>query len=105
VLAVSAVGDPRAFEWQLAALGAEVVPRSYPDHHAFTDDDAVSIADAARRAAIVVCTLKDFVKLVSRWPRQGPSLWYVSQRPGVEEGRDAIDAMIAAVLRARSPHP
>ncbi len=105
VLAISAVGDPRAFEAQLAAAGAVVRARAFSDHHAFTAADAASLAASMPRGEIALCTLKDFVKLAPRWPRQAPPLWYVSLDATVEEGRDAIDGLIAALLRARATHP
>jgi tetraacyldisaccharide-1-P 4'-kinase len=48
-----------------------------------------------------VCTLKDAVKLASRWP--GPSrLWYVSQQLVVEQGAEDIDRLLKRVLEARA---
>ena len=105
VLASSAVGDPRAVEAQLAAAGAVVRARAFSDHHAFTAADAASLAASMPRGEIALCTLKDFVKLAPRWPRQAPPFWYVSLDATVEEGRDAIDGLIAALLRARATHP
>ena len=54
---------------------------------------------------IAVCTLKDAVKLSPHWPREAPPLWYVSQSVMVEEGRDALDALITRVLAARPFNP
>lgn len=113
VLAISAIGDPRAFERQLAALGARVEARSFPDHHRFTAGEVVrlsSIAAELARAAgdglpVVVCTLKDAVKLVTRWPRNAPRLWYVSQQPEVESGRLELDALITRTFAARHHQP
>jgi tetraacyldisaccharide 4'-kinase len=107
LLAISAIGDPAAFAAQLAATGAAVRPRVFPDHHAFTPAEAESIATslAASLAELPVCTLKDYVKLSPVWPRGAPALWYVSQHSTVEDGRASLDEAIATLLRARSLHP
>ncbi|MFL5574430.1 MAG: tetraacyldisaccharide 4'-kinase [Gemmatimonadaceae bacterium] len=103
VLAISAIGDGGAFHAQLVAAGArlEPPPAAYPDHHAFTDAEVARLARDAERAEIVVCTLKDAVKLAPRWPRAGPPLWYVSQRVVLERGREAVDRLLETVLAAR----
>lgn len=113
VLALSAIGDPRAFEGQLTALGAVVESRSFPDHHRFTADEVVRLSRTAAELAheggeglpVVVCTLKDAVKLAPRWPRKAPRLWYVSQQPEVESGRAELDALITRTLAARHRQP
>lgn len=102
VLAISAVGDPDAFAAQLAMAGARVRAGAFPDHHAFTSADAERLARDLAPGERAVCTLKDFVKLHALWPRQAPPLWYVSQVSNVETGRDALDALLSSLLRARS---
>jgi tetraacyldisaccharide 4'-kinase len=102
VLAVSAIGDPAAFEAQLAGLGAQVVARRFRDHHAFTAADATALArDAETTSARLVCTLKDAVKLGPVWPRAHDPLWYVSQRVTVERGAHELGRAIRAALRAQ----
>ncbi len=102
VVAVAAVGSPDAFFAQLRAEGADVVPVSFADHHAFSPSDVGSIAHSAREMAGVVCTLKDAVKLAPLWPRAGPPLWYVSQHVVVERGRSEVDESLHQVLARRS---
>ena len=101
VLAISAIGDPAAFEAQLMADGAVVTTVRFRDHHRFTIGDAESLAATAKRYDRTVCTLKDAVKLGPLWPSQSP-LWYVSQRVVVERGDDAVDAVLETTLLARS---
>ncbi len=84
VVAVSGIGDPTAWHQQLAALGAEVTPHAFADHHRYSVSDVERIVRGVPPGTSVVCTLKDAVKLRALWPRSGPSLWYVSQR--VEPG-------------------
>jgi tetraacyldisaccharide 4'-kinase len=101
VLAISAIGDPAAFDAQLMAHGAVVTPVRFRDHHRFTVGDAQSLAATAKGYDRAVCTLKDAVKLGPLWPGQSP-LWYVSQRVVVERGEDAVDAVLETTLLARS---
>jgi tetraacyldisaccharide 4'-kinase len=106
VLAISAIGDPDAFAAQLTAFGATVESSAFRDHHRFTSTDARTLAEKAQRCDRVVCTLKDAVKLGPLWPGPSP-LWYVSQRVVVERGEDALEAVLATTLLARSmsTHP
>ncbi len=90
VLAISAVGAPDAFENQLVALGATVTSASYPDHHAYTAQDAAGLAARSGHVGRAICTLKDAVKLAPLWPRIGPQLWYLSQAVEVERGGASI---------------
>jgi tetraacyldisaccharide 4'-kinase len=100
VLAIAAIGEPTLFREQLEGLGARVTLAAYRDHHEFTDTD---VAELSRRAgkSLVVCTLKDAVKLAGRWP--GPSrMWYVSQQLVVDQGAEHVTRLIKRVLSARA---
>jgi tetraacyldisaccharide 4'-kinase len=101
VLAISGIGNPDAFNAQLAARGARVVAQVFRDHHRFTTVEAAALAARATQFDRAICTLKDAVKLGPLWPGPSP-LWYVSQRVVVEQGGDALDAVLAATLLARS---
>jgi tetraacyldisaccharide 4'-kinase len=46
---------------------------------------------------MIVCTLKDAVKLGPVWPREAPPLWYLSQRVVVEFGAADLDGIIATL--------
>ena len=105
VFLISGIGDPGALRRQLEQRGAAVRARAYPDHHAFTANEVAETARSARADEIVVCTLKDAVKIAPRWPRAAPALWYVSQRVNIEEGVDHLEGSLDALLRARSPDP
>jgi tetraacyldisaccharide 4'-kinase len=102
LLAVSAIGDPRAFEAQLAAAGARLRERvRFPDHHPFTDAEVDRLVRSSRGCAGVVCTLKDAVKLAPRWPVTAVPLWYVSQAVQVVSGREVLVGGIDRLLAAR----
>jgi tetraacyldisaccharide 4'-kinase len=97
VLAIAAIGDPRAFGAQLATAGAKVELAAERDHHAYSAAEAGTLAARAAGFDLVVCTLKDAVKLGPVWPREGPPLWYLSQRVEVESGAAELDRILAAV--------
>ena len=105
VLAIAAVGDPAAFFAQLRGLGASVIEAAYRDHHAFDAREAAQLARRGATCDIVLCTLKDAVKLAPLWPRNGPALWYVSQDAGVEYGEAALDSSLTTILAGRSGVP
>ena len=92
--AAGTLGEAEARVKQLTELGAVVRPFSFPDHHAFTRAEARTLAAEANNSDFVVCTLKDAVKLESLWPAEAGSLWYVSQRLRIEDGRQHIDRLI-----------
>ncbi len=103
VLAIAAVGDPRAFFSQLAATGANVHEVAFADHHAFSPADVARLKREAGRADVAVCTLKDAVKLSSLWTPIAMPLWYVSQEIVIESGAQLLDHWLEAVLAARQP--
>jgi tetraacyldisaccharide 4'-kinase len=100
VLAVAAIGEPELFRIQLEQLGARVQLMTFRDHHEFTADDASRIAARAPAGGLVVCTLKDAVKLAPLWPVSSP-LWYVSQQLVVDEGAEHLNQLLDRVLNAR----
>lgn len=100
VLAVAAVGEPDVFRTQLEQQGARVQLIPFRDHHEFTAADASRIAARAPAGGLVVCTLKDAVKLASLWPASSP-LWYVSQQLVVDEGAEHLNQLLDRVLNAR----
>ncbi|HEY4305929.1 MAG TPA: tetraacyldisaccharide 4'-kinase [Gemmatimonadaceae bacterium] len=99
---IASIGDPAAFIAQLVALGAQVRSSVFPDHHNFTAEEVEAVVREAADAEVVVCTLKDAVKLEPRWPRLAPVLWYVSQRVTVERGVGGIEHLLDDLVRARS---
>lgn len=102
VLAVAGIGDPESFVKQLQGAGARVVLRRFADHHAYSQADVEQLVKSAIEYDHICCTLKDAVKLGPRWPREGPTLWYVSLRCEMEVGEQAIAALIDRVLAVRA---
>ena len=100
---IAAIGDPGAFIRQLEQAGAATVASSvFPDHHEFTASDVARVALETAGAELVVCTLKDAVKLAPHWPAEAPRLWYVSQHVNVEVGIESLDLLLDGLLAARS---
>lgn len=96
------IGDPGAFVRQLEMLGATVHASIFPDHHAFSDVEIERIASGLTPGDLVVCTLKDAVKVGPRWPRLAPPLWYVSQQVIVERGVGGLERVLDDLVRLRS---
>ena len=94
VRVITAIGDPRAFIRQLEELGARVSADIYPDHHDFEPDEIVRFVRSVPSDGLAICTLKDAVKLAHRWPREAPTLWYVSQRVSVERGVGGVEHVL-----------
>jgi tetraacyldisaccharide 4'-kinase len=105
VYLVTGIGDPLTLVSQLEAAGAAVTLRAFEDHHRFTDDDVSAVQRDAAGASMVLCTLKDAVKLAPLWPRASLSLWYVSQQFALESGQATVDSLLALLLAARHDQP
>jgi tetraacyldisaccharide-1-P 4'-kinase len=97
-VAASAIGDPDAFIAQTKATGAAVQVATWPDHHAFTDQDVAWLAKAARKADHVVMTQKDAVKLRSRWPASVPEPLVAMLDLKWDEGREQLTQLLHAVV-------
>ncbi|MCP1198496.1 tetraacyldisaccharide 4'-kinase [Notoacmeibacter sp. MSK16QG-6] len=63
--AFAGIGVPEKFYITLEEMGAQLaMTRSFPDHHAFTEDDAAELlADAHRNGLPLVTTEKDAIRL------------------------------------------
>lgn len=94
VRAITAIADPRAFVRQLEELGGHVSADIYPDHHHFEPDEIARFVRSVPSDGLAICTLKDAVKLANRWPREAPTLWYVSQRVSVERGVGGVEHVL-----------
>jgi tetraacyldisaccharide 4'-kinase len=94
LLAVTSIADPASFERELRGLGAVVTGVRYRDHHVFSSGDVGELVRRSAGAEMVICTLKDAVKLQSLWPRSNIPLWYVSQAVEIEHGGDILDLML-----------
>jgi tetraacyldisaccharide 4'-kinase len=100
VRVITAIGDPAAFIRQLETLGARVTAQSYPDHHHFAPDEIARFIRSLPPAGLAICTLKDEVKLAHQWPREAPTLWYVSQRVSVERGVGGVEHILDELTRS-----
>jgi tetraacyldisaccharide 4'-kinase len=106
VLAVAGIADPAPFVRTLeAAQPSALSTEIFPDHHPFGPGDAEGLVSRAGDGTVVVCTLKDAVKLAPLWPRAVAPLWYVSQRVVVQDGLELLESVFARLLHARRRHP
>ena len=96
---LTAIGDPRAFVKQIEMLGAVVTSQIYPDHHHFDAEEVARFVRSMPSDGLAICTLKDAVKLADRWPREAPTLWYVSQRVSVERGVGGVEHILDDLTR------
>jgi tetraacyldisaccharide 4'-kinase len=93
VLAVTGVARPEAFVSQVeSATGTPTELLAFPDHHAFTENEARGFRAKAHGRTLVV-TEKDAVKLVDFESLLGPARVMV-QDIRWEEGEDALTALI-----------
>jgi len=99
---ITAIGDPRALMRQLGALGAGVTAELYPDHHYFSREEIARFVRSIPPDGLAICTLKDAVKLASCWPREAPTLWYVSQRVSVERGVGGVEHILDELTQTSS---
>jgi tetraacyldisaccharide 4'-kinase len=105
VVLITGVGEPDLLAGQLRGIGAQVALLAFPDHHAFSDADvARAAAESADADTMVVCTLKDAVKISPRWPGPG-TLWYVSQRVTVDQGMEHLERLLDAAAAATRSNP
>jgi tetraacyldisaccharide 4'-kinase len=102
VVALAAVADPQPFFAELERLGATVRRMPFVDHHRFSARDVADIRVAAQGHDMVVCTLKDAVKLRVVWPAEAPAPWYVSQAVTIEQGMEEVAALLRRLLAART---
>lgn len=65
LVAFAGIGSPDKFFRMVEYLGGELVERMpYPDHHPYTQEDALKLLElAARNKAALVTTQKDFVRI------------------------------------------
>ena len=97
---ITAIADPRALIRQIESLGGRVTAELYPDHHHFEAAEIARFVRSIPADGLAICTLKDAVKLESHWPREAPTLWYVSQRVSVERGVGGVEHVLDELTQA-----
>lgn len=77
VRAIAGIGNPQRFFQTLAALGAEVRSKGFPDHHRFESQDLTAEPDE-----LLVMTAKDAVKCLDIAP---PNTWVLDVKAQLPE--------------------
>jgi tetraacyldisaccharide 4'-kinase len=102
IIAVSGIGNPEAFERQLAAAGATIT-RSirFGDHHHYAQHDFVDLPDADA----IVTTEKDWVKIAKLGGSAAPiPIWHTKLRVRFESDHEQqlIDQVARVVAASRA---
>lgn len=113
VIAFAGIGHPARFKRLLERNGATVVSwQEFPDHHAYTDQDASALLQEAERlGATLVTTEKDFVRLASSGSqgalRTATRQLTVSLEFAGADQAVLVDHLVAAIDRRKRPaaHP
>lgn len=98
------IGNPAAFQQTIRSLNAQLdndAVIAFPDHHAYARQDVERVFELARQRAaeVVLCTLKDLVKLPHDLPA-GPPIFAIDIGVEFLSGRVAWDTGLAAVAEA-----
>lgn len=108
VVAFAGIGNPARFYRLLERLGAQIAGQhSFPDHHAFTEEDAARLlSDANRLGARLVTTEKDLVRLTGQTGARG-DLARQSQPLAIAmvfdgDGEERLLSLITDALKTRS---
>ncbi|MFT3809450.1 MAG: tetraacyldisaccharide 4'-kinase [Micropepsaceae bacterium] len=102
VVAFAGIGRPEKFYQSMQRAGADIIAVfSYPDHHAYSEDDIQRMKALARaRGAALATTEKDYVRLP---PALRKGVLTLPVEAQFEDDR-ALDALLARAL-ARAEHP
>jgi tetraacyldisaccharide 4'-kinase len=96
VAAVASLADPEPFRQQLAAAGARVELRAFPDHHRFTGDEA-QVLERWGGSRPLVMTRKEAVKLRPLLTREVEA-WVLEQEVRLETNADRLLALLRGVV-------
>ena len=100
VLAFCGIGNPHAFFHSLIQLGATLVNRrAWPDHHAYTADDISWLGrwHSENRDAVLVCTVKDWVK-IQESQLGGRDLYAVEIQLQIVDGAENLEKKLLQLL-------
>lgn len=102
MLAFCAIGNPSSFFRTLEDLGGELIARrTWPDHHAFGAEDIAELeAWVARHpeAEVLVCTVKDWVKIQSAKLAHLDLLALVIEL-AMDRGQEQLEVELEAIVR------
>lgn len=101
IAAFCGIGNPAGFRHTLKTCNCQLVDfREFPDHHAYSPDDVLSLcrwADGLPDLAAVVCTHKDLVK-IRGWHLEAVPLWALAIELVITVGGEEFEAKLATLL-------
>ncbi|MFM7057487.1 MAG: tetraacyldisaccharide 4'-kinase [Planctomycetota bacterium] len=101
VFLMTAIGNPDAFRTTCLGAGLTVVGQQwFPDHHHYTPADLATVQQhaTAQRAAMVITTVKDLVKLSADWKLTLPlALDIEAMLPRAEDDRCLYELLRQAI--------
>ena len=107
LVAFSGIANPRGFETTLVRLGAVVLAHHvFPDHYVYSaaDLEALSISAMKVRAACMVTTEKDMVKLARlNLEKMVTPLYALAISLEIVEGEETLDRMLSGLQGAIAP--
>lgn len=101
VLAIASLADPAPFLRQMEDAGANVDMETFPDHYAFTADDAAEILERAGKRTVVM-TRKEAVKLSEFLP-DSAAVYVLDQRVIIESGMNEVERALRRALERQIP--
>lgn len=106
-VAFCGIGNPDGFRRTLAAAGFDIVDLfEFPDHHHYSRDDLVPIADRAQAENCgLVTTLKDLVKIQTGDLPADVSLRALNVRARITRGAELLEAELSKVASLARKQP
>lgn len=101
VVAFCGIGNPDGFRQSLAGVGVAPVDwQNFPDHHAYSRDDIQQLGQLAQRqrAAALVCTHKDLVKINAQ-QISGVPVYALQIEVDVLSGHEMWESQLQTILR------
>jgi tetraacyldisaccharide 4'-kinase len=110
VTAFCGIGNPEAFRKTIESSGVRLDDAaflSFPDHYHYSPEDIGDVVNSARAigADLILCTVKDLVKIVAP-PAGGPPIFAIDIGLDILDGRGDWETRLDVIAQAakRKPH-
>jgi tetraacyldisaccharide 4'-kinase len=107
VLAFCGIGNPASFFASLEELGAKVIDtRTWPDHHAYDREDVDWLTSwrVDQQDALLICTVKDWVKIQEPRLGQRELMALVVELEMVDDGAEQLELALHKLLIEPTEH-